>query len=665
MSDPQWEDIKSIDPTLSKSLQRDFASVTLLSLACYDGASTSALVDEALQGQYSTSKRRRISTELHAWSQRREHSNRREFQMSSGSLPSRETRITLPKPDQGEAFAAAVQENPTAKLRALELALKARRAGLVAQRPVKEQSVREKWVLELAGHLRDAGLPGAARLDASSSADVLWTRAFGSRRNKILRNRALTWRPLKAWLEITHGVKRPGSAEMVLQYLRERNEVKPIGKTVPSAILGTIGSLEQVGQVEMSKRLSEDALLTESIKSWVAELQAGAPPARQAPIYPVAILLSCELQVCNDRLAFGLRFYAFVVLLLTWGTLRVDDLQNVDPSEISLSQLGLKVVLNRTKTSGAGKSVGRLSAFVMRGVCLSGFDRLGAGFQLLADARLSFKRDYLCVSFCDDWETARQGFLEPECVALYIRRVLKTLKTPVQQGGHLKLASNESLLPEEAVTYFTGHSGRRTLPSLAAAAGVSKDLRDFLGRWSAAKHGSADYTLTSRQVVHGVQTSVCRAILEGSPAPGIVEEEQLNEIQEFFSKRGGPPLQLKKRLQMMTWDSAAGSWKWGGSFPLIKMTPDVFARAQGSQSVQFVREVEESAINAPFFVTISRSGFRRLHMSHSCAVRQERCRETVPLFCFSEDCADAVCKHCRPHLEGDESSSSEGSESDA
>ena len=51
MSDPQWEDIRVIDPTLSKSLQRDFGSVTLLSLACYDGASTSALVDEALQGR--------------------------------------------------------------------------------------------------------------------------------------------------------------------------------------------------------------------------------------------------------------------------------------------------------------------------------------------------------------------------------------------------------------------------------------------------------------------------------------------------------------------------------------------------------------------------------------------------------------------------------------
>ena len=161
-----------------------------------------------------------------------------------------------------------------------------------------------------------------------------------------------------------------------------------------------------------------------------------------------------------------------------------------------------------------------------------------------------------------------------------------------------------------------------------------------------------------------MQTSVSRAILEGTPAPGIMEEEQLNEAQEFFSKRGGPPLQVKKHFQIMTWDVADGAWKLGGVFPLIKMKPEVLARAQGSQSVKLVREVEDSAATTPFFVAISRSGFRRLHMSHSCAVRQERCRETVPLFSMSENCADTVCQRCSPYLEGDSSSSSEGSESD-
>ena len=57
---------------------------------------------------------------------------------------SRKTRVHLPRSDLGEAFAAAIQENPSAKLKALEIALKARRAGLVGQRASKEQALREK-----------------------------------------------------------------------------------------------------------------------------------------------------------------------------------------------------------------------------------------------------------------------------------------------------------------------------------------------------------------------------------------------------------------------------------------------------------------------------------------------------------------------------------------
>ena len=63
----------------------------------------------------------------------------------------------------------------------------------------------------------------------------------------------------------------------------------------------------------------------------------------------------------------------------------------------------------------------------------------------------------------------------------------------------------------------------------------------------------------------------------------------------------------------------------------------------------------------PYFVTISRSGFRRLHLSGACAVKQERCTETVGLRAISEGCADANCKLCRPKVDATDSSSS-GSE---
>ena len=51
----------------------------------------------------------------------------------------------------------------------------------------------------------------------------------------------------------------------------------------------------------------------------------------------------------------GLRFACFMVLLMVWKALQCDDLQSIDPSTVSFSQLGLKFLLHRTKTSGPEK----------------------------------------------------------------------------------------------------------------------------------------------------------------------------------------------------------------------------------------------------------------------------------------------------------------------
>ena len=64
----------------------------------------------------------------------------------------------------------------------------------------------------------------------------------------------------------------------------------------------------------------------------------------------------------------------------------------------------------------------------------------------------------------------------------------------------------------------------------------------------------------------------------------------------------------------------------------------------------------------PFFVTVSRSGFRRLHLSKACAVRQERCMETVGVSKISEGIADAICKLCQPKISAAQETSSSGSE---
>lgn len=73
-----------------------------------------------------------------------------------------------------------------------------------------------------------------------------------------------------------------------------------------------------------------------------------APPRRQAQMYSVAILVAAELMLDDVSYSLGVRFYCFVLLLLTWGTMRCDDLQNIDPRTCILSQLGLRFVIRRT-----------------------------------------------------------------------------------------------------------------------------------------------------------------------------------------------------------------------------------------------------------------------------------------------------------------------------
>ncbi|CAE7913201.1 unnamed protein product, partial [Symbiodinium necroappetens] len=171
----------------------------------------------------------------------------------------------------------------------------------------------------------------------------LWERAFGARRSKTLRNRAMTWAKAREWLKASTGKPWPEKAEIMLTYLEERHESQGMGKSVPNGILGALALLEQVGQVDTDRRLSEDRLLIEACRSWTAELEQGAPPRRQAPMFTVAVILAAELCVCKQTFPVGLRFYAFVLLILIWATMRCDDIQGVDPSSFVLSQIGKAV----------------------------------------------------------------------------------------------------------------------------------------------------------------------------------------------------------------------------------------------------------------------------------------------------------------------------------
>ena len=426
-----WQAVANVDQTLCNRLQRSFKDPCTLALACYSADSATELVEEALQGQYPPDKRKRLASGLFDWSRRVAPKVRSEVSFRAGAVSESSTKLPLPKLDAGAEFDSLISRNPQVGVKILEQALRQRKLGTDGSRQTREELSRKRWILELAVVIREAGLPAAARIDSMSNPETSWIRAFGSRRAKTLKNRAMAWRKLGAWLRVTFAVCWPRSAEEVLQYLEERHELSPLGKTIPSGILSTLGLLELVGQVEPSARLSEDMLLVEGVRSWKAELEQDAAPVKQAPMYPIIVLLACELVVCDPSACLGARFYSFVLLLLVWATLRVDDLQNVNPASVLLSQIGMKFTLDRTKTSGAGKHVGKLQAFVMRGISLSGFDWIGYGYRLLGTESLKFERDYFCGRFGEDWSTPLKGYINSEEVSLHVRSLLQRLPQPI------------------------------------------------------------------------------------------------------------------------------------------------------------------------------------------------------------------------------------------
>ena len=562
--------------------------------------------------------------------------------------------------DAGEIYSGLVANSTTIGLELLQKSLKAKRGSSSSTR---DEAEKERWALKLAEMINDAGLPAGRRIEALDNSVRVWVRAFGARRAKTLRNRYRAWAPVADWLQFTLGRVWPINASDLVQYLEERHDVQPMGKSVPRSILSSLTLLEQVGQVDPNSRLSEDDFLLNVVKSWESDLDVN--PRKVAQLMTVAMLLSSELLVCRGTSEpLGKRFYAFVLLLMHWSALRCDDLQFIAPESITLSQLGLRATLSRTKTSGPGKKVSVLQAFVMRGISLTGYDWLKEGYNMLHSGELSWSRDFLAVPFNDSWETQCKEYLEPEGVALHLRRLVQALPTPTKRDGKWGVSNATLLVPRDVAVFWTGHSARHWLPSVAAAAQVSEEHRDFIGRWSAGKGGSNAYVLTSRQVVHSVQVKVCTFLLEGSPAPGYVEEELHQSILEFCAARG-LDTHFLKRHQVLSWDALAGCWSFKGKFPLLSVAPEHLPAALGDPKAKVPGPdiVDEDAPEAPYFVTVSRkNGFRRLHMSQQCAVRQARCIETFPVFDLKEGVADAICKLCKPKIQpGGETSSDSGS----
>jgi hypothetical protein len=514
---------------------------------------------------------------------------------------------------------------------------------------------RERWAFVLANHIIDAELPAVKVVEATAAPMLTWLRLFGTRRAKTLRNRALTWQRVRDWLLIVSGRPWTSNPALMIDYMAAR-AAEPCGRTVPQGIMAALCVMEAVGQVREADRLSTHYAVMAVADNLTMTLTSGCTQKKVAQLYTVSMLVSLELLVVTSHMPLHYRAIAWVMLLMVWVAMRADDVDGLDPSRMVLTEVCWRGVLTRTKTTGPGKKVLEVPVFVHRLANLSGHDWLKTGFDIWSSEPFAFRRDYFVMAFADHSGFPRNRRMGPARLNAYMRKVLMELRAlhrPTPLDYKWTWMEEVKLIPEKLAGFWTGHSPRHFLVSMAAAMKVSKEIRDHLGRWGIARqHQSNDYVLTARQIVLDAQMLVTQGLCDCSGGREYDETEALEALRRFAIKIDGTagasdlsmvPI-LVRRLE---------KWSLGTDFPMLATSAaEPTAEKEFAEAELCSEEPREGPLPETrfFVVTNERSKFRRLHVRDMCGVFPWKCKLVENVDKITAGTADAVCKDCQKYI---------------
>ena len=251
---------------------------------------------------------------------------------------------------------------------------------------------RVRWAMVLADYIVAAEMPVVDMVKESEDQQKAWSRIFGSRRAKTLRNRATTWKKYYIWLQRNRVRAWPRSFSDVTDYLEGRI-MDGCGATAPQGLMGALALLETVGRIDDRNKLSKDRTLLDYVRNMQMELQTGAPPRKPAKPYLISAMIGLEILVCSPSYSNYARLIGWVMLLMCWMVRRADDVQWIDPSRMHMNGSCLRMILRRTKTTGPGRRATEVPAYVARDASLAGEDWLGSGWQLFHSEAFKDGRD--------------------------------------------------------------------------------------------------------------------------------------------------------------------------------------------------------------------------------------------------------------------------------
>ncbi len=387
-----------------------------------------------------------------------------------------------------------------------------------------EEAERKKWMSRLVEGLRAVGAPSVVKASLSKHAVELLELQIGSKRAGTLRARVRSWGKYREWLQLAYGIDHPRDDYQFLDYVLDRR-AEPCSRGTLTGILDTLRFVERAMGLELGERITEREYVKNAMRGILQATPSAVGRQRgpaQAPLTWCLIELE-RVVVSLERPGYE-RMLAWWLLVSAWAVLRFDDHRGMETGGIRVTDLGIDIVMSRTKTTGGDKSVGKRPGFVAWGAWLSESEWLDVGWKVW-QAEAPWERDYLLVTPTSGGGCRARELKYGE-YAGRMRRLLSSL--PVNEFG----AAGSHL-----AAYWQPHSWRAFLPSALAAIGAPAKTLGWLAAWK--PQAGERYVRTQREQTRLMQIAVARVIrahLHGDDPLG--EKANIAALRSHLLERG-------------------------------------------------------------------------------------------------------------------------------
>jgi len=409
----------------------------------------------------------------------------------------------------------------------------------------------QKWRGRLANILIRADTPTARKASLTENAQATIMRAAGKARASTIKKYVCAWERMACWLQRAKGMLWPTTVEHLLDYVNILSQgTRP---TVPETTFKAFRWMEQVAGLPEHSQCTADPLLKRAFETVALENPGQA--RKQAPRPPGVLLASFELSMQSQQTPLMKRLDMGCHLFRSFGTLRFDDQQHVEPRKLRVLGNMIVTELLQTKTSGPGRRNKELPLAVHRQATVLGTDWMASFLRDLNQVTNDKRRNFLQPGSSSDWTRPTRTKKSYEEAAADFAIHLAEATIPIWKDGAWQ-PSDTPVVPAPCVGAFTLHGMRALVPSIMALTERDKVLRDLLGRWMASG-GSNDYTRTYRKAVVEMQLAAADSFRSSRMTSDLREDDIGDSMRRFLIEKGKWPEERADALVASTlqqWD---------------------------------------------------------------------------------------------------------------